>query len=711
MGQNYSHNPSPSPDQAQGSRWPVSALKPAAWGTDGTLCRICATLPIQETLMYGYSYQAQFLSQMGRTISLSANCTLCGMMVEALRGQPHFRYKTNPTTVLYQISGLPRICIDVYDKSGGPELRGHIRLLKEYRRLLPSGLPSNNTTEEDENFGRPIKNQQVDFRLIRSWLDKCVNDPDHDCGTRLSDPTDIILIDVQERRLVRKRTHAKYLALSYVWGQVGGLQTENQNYQALQEEGSLSPDNPDIPRVIVDSMILTQQLHERYLWVDRLCIIQDDVSKHASIQNMGKIYSHALLTIFALSGEDATHGLPGVKRGSRPPQTIRRVNGMSLAPALPSLQYALEASLHTTRGWTFQEVLLSPRRLFFSDRQAYFTCMKGNEVHCEDCPKFMYDWSFERVYGLKGRSGLYGSLVESYTRRTLRFDSDVLDAFSGISSLLNRDNYMDCWEEMYSGLPRRDFLYALLWCPVQTPIRRPPRTRDQIEESFPSWSWIGWKGAITYNPVWTWSDEVWREEVFAPGPIDLLPLNGPPMNIYRPRGSPHEGYCSCAFGERINQHGGAGFSDQQEQSPSDIASPNRQSILQFQTLSVPAICFSHRQDQLTEDDDRANSLRLFDGDGKECGIILAAVPPEIDSIVSECKYLFLCYGREPVDFSTLKKLGIYDALCNDPDWCRCVPFFLLVRPAQGVWERVALAIIQPRTFEREGPKWEDIRLG
>ncbi|PWY88863.1 hypothetical protein BO94DRAFT_574865 [Aspergillus sclerotioniger CBS 115572] len=670
MGQSYSRSLSSSP--AHSKKWQLIALKKIPRYTDGTLCRNCADLPIWETLADNTPYSGG----LARTIILSASCTHCGIVIEALRGQPHPLYEEIPTTAVYRVSGQPSICIYLSDKSGGRDLRSHIRLLAESRMRLTTRLLSHHTLDGD-HFGRTIK-QQIDFRLVRSWLDECINHADHDCGSVRSDLPFILLIDVQDRRLVRARGHVKYLALSYVWGQVGGLQTVTQNYKAVQEKGSLCPDNPDIPRVITDSMILVQQLNERYLWVDRLCIIQD----------MGKMQTMAcqVLDLGLGPADDQT------SEGRRPYACTSR----------PSLCFT--ASRYTSRGWTFQEVLLSPRRLFISDRQAYFTCMEGNGAHCEDRNHTLDYLSFKQVYGLTDRLGLYGGLVESYTRRTLTYDSDILDAFSGISSILMRDNPMHGWEELYSGLPRREFLYSLLWSPIETPVRRPPRRADLIEESFPSWSWIGWKGLISYQPVWAWSNMKGREEVFAPGPIKLIQPNGAETTVYQPQGGSHEGYCSCAIWERSPYtpacvHGTS-------EPISGPSSPASQSVLHFRTLSIPADSFSYEEGLGLENDGRIGCFRLFHE--QECGVIIGQLPRDIN--LDECMYIFLCYGKELPKNTSVMRMGVYNVLCRDSDWCGCIPFCLLVRGCEGFWERVGLAIIQPMAFEAAQPKWEDIQL-
>jgi hypothetical protein len=63
-------------------------------------------------------------------------------------------------------------------------------------------------------------------------------------------------------------------------------------------------------------MIVTKELHIRYLWVDALCIVQDDLSeKYTQMAIMAQIYLHAAVCLVAAAGSDANAGLPGVSTG------------------------------------------------------------------------------------------------------------------------------------------------------------------------------------------------------------------------------------------------------------------------------------------------------------------------------------------------------------------------------------------------------------
>jgi Heterokaryon incompatibility protein (HET) len=63
----------------------------------------------------------------------------------------------------------------------------------------------------------------------------------------------------------------------------------------------------NLPATLEDAMLLVKDLGERYLWIDTLCIIQDDAqSKHRNIRQMGLVYSRAFATIVGLHGRMPT---------------------------------------------------------------------------------------------------------------------------------------------------------------------------------------------------------------------------------------------------------------------------------------------------------------------------------------------------------------------------------------------------------------------
>ncbi|KAH8897689.1 heterokaryon incompatibility, partial [Thozetella sp. PMI_491] len=163
-----------------------------------------------------------------------------------------------------------------------------------------------------------------------------------------------------------------FVALSYKWGSTAS--------------GAPTTPLPEfLPATVTDAIYVTMQLGYNYLWVDRYCISQNDQhAKHVQIQSMNLVYKHAALTIIAATGEDATAGLSGVRPRKKPMQLSIKLGHMQLVATMDQIT-DIATSPWNSRGWTFQEGLLSNRRLLFGPRQISFECQAMN---CLESIKF-----------------------------------------------------------------------------------------------------------------------------------------------------------------------------------------------------------------------------------------------------------------------------------------------------------------------------------
>jgi hypothetical protein len=116
---------------------------------------------------------------------------------------------------------------------------------------------------------------------------------------------------------------------------------------------------------------------------------------------MAAIYDAATVTLVACTARDATCPLPGVTANTRMPYLID-ISGMSEDQAmwaqepLLSLGGVLARSPHHHRAWTFQEVILSRRCLFFFGSKLFFQCQTSLRKE---------DLSTEQVMGRLTRLG------------------------------------------------------------------------------------------------------------------------------------------------------------------------------------------------------------------------------------------------------------------------------------------------------------------
>ncbi|KAF2136615.1 uncharacterized protein K452DRAFT_313050 [Aplosporella prunicola CBS 121167] len=253
----------------------------------------------------------------------------------------------------------------------------------------------------------------------------------------------------------------------------------------MEKSGALSDGNDAIPLVIRDAILATTELGLRYLWVDCICIQQDNESDvRSQIGSMDIIYSHAALTIVAAAGDNADDGLSGVRSRRRMmPQYTACIQGLHLIGSQNKDHYSqISDSTWATRGWTFQEKALSKRILYFTESQAAYKCQVT--TYCEDA---ILETDYRRIPVevhqdlqheprlTKGCFEKFFRYAKDYTGRELTYESDVLDAFKGAMNLLEPRV-----GEFFWGHPMDGFDDSLLW------RRSEGRRLETAPRSFPS---------------------------------------------------------------------------------------------------------------------------------------------------------------------------------------------------------------------------------
>ncbi|KAI1630199.1 heterokaryon incompatibility protein-domain-containing protein [Exophiala viscosa] len=312
-----------------------------------------------------------------------------------------------------------------------------------------------------------------------------------------------MLICLPDQCLVDANGSEKYVALSYVWGcDQTPLATTKSNLEHLREKNSFSSPcvRNRLPGAIRRAMEFTRLLGVEFLWVDRLCIVQDDpVHATSQINSMGSIYSGSYLTLCASDGQDAATSLRGIEQCSEPRNIVQEVldfdDGAGITRWAKNIKY--EDTPYPKRGWIFQEQVLSPRKLSFTGSGLSWECqtVRGNERDIEDEP---IGYSFGE-YTIVHEDTLWpclkkwDNLLTAFLRRVLTYKSDILRAFSGIVEALGDSALGD----FHYGLPEQFFDAALLWIPEDSLTRRRDETRGSQADSFPSWSWAGWEGAVS----------------------------------------------------------------------------------------------------------------------------------------------------------------------------------------------------------------------
>lgn len=364
----------------------------------------------------------------------------------------------------------------------------------------------------------------VDYDLLKRQLSECDLSHGELCAS-FQKPNVIplntlpsLLINVESMALEQiTDMDTKYAALSYVWGQKPMLQTSRTNLATHQALGGL--DAAELSRVVIDAISVVHGLGLQYLWVDALCIVQDDFdNKTKEIERMANIYNFAYVTLVSLSGQCADDPLPGVSVPR--PQITHSVQGMALTAQLLPLQQNALNKTYETRAWTFQERLTSRRCLYFGEHQVYFECHENSASDHEHIfpPRDRKgSFGFNILHSLADRMLVAGEasegnrhvyreehlsawsqLVSEYTSRNLTHCSDVENAFLGIQNVLRQQLG---WR-FIGGLPIDILDWALLWLPHGQLERRSWQSEHgqrSVASHPPSWSWYGWVGQISYS--------------------------------------------------------------------------------------------------------------------------------------------------------------------------------------------------------------------
>jgi len=164
----------------------------------------------------------------------------------------------------------------------------------------------------NDNTAKPIVEAETRLDVIKSWIKTCTENHGSPCLTPKPEasawPT--WLIDTVNACIVEGEIADRYLTLSYVWGGVQTLHLSSSNIDHLRQQGSLVEMKSTLSRTIRKALEVTRLLEERYIFVDQLCIVQDDQQhKKVEIENVAQIYANCFLTLVAATGSSADYGL------------------------------------------------------------------------------------------------------------------------------------------------------------------------------------------------------------------------------------------------------------------------------------------------------------------------------------------------------------------------------------------------------------------
>jgi hypothetical protein len=381
----------------------------------------------------------------------------------------------------------------------------------------------------------PLRPQTFSVDKAKSWITMCLTNHGELCGKDDKSPRVPVrgmkVIDCNTLEIKPTTADTKWIALSYVWRLAVDNTTSSsviQSPAASQTRESRLPDM--IPSLIADAIKVARCLGYNYLWVDRYCINQGDKAEvKEQIAQMDRIYRGAEFTIIA-AGDN--NGLEGVSDSIKRP-SLRFMNfgpTAMLYESDPNPITEIRRSPWFSRGWTFQEAVLSRRRLFFTPSQVLFecatsTCCEMGDLGSQTLQTAAHLTSFSlealvypeiprltQLLGFATKTNLPPdlqsavtpleeyleeamALLKLYRRKSLSVESDTLDAFAGVLKVFEETPYeirhlqgipypqqhKDKGVDMMQ-LQQRVLALGLTW-----------NGQASRRRGFPSWTWAGWE--------------------------------------------------------------------------------------------------------------------------------------------------------------------------------------------------------------------------
>jgi len=237
------------------------------------------------------------------------------------------------------------------------------------------------------------RRKDAHFRLLSEWLERCDSTHDHrreepyprtekprlprrllyvghdknvGAYASLAEEDDLFLVSTYDE--LGFNLLSPYIAVSHRWGHWDKkFQTTTANIKERKNRMSFS----GLEKTFQDAIIVARRLGFNFLWIDPLCIVQDDKEElRDEIKNMEDIFSLASCTIAATSAKNGEKGL------------LCR----SGVPASNNFDDEVEKAELSSRGWVLQERALSRRTIHFGAIQTYWEC--GSGIACEFDPEF-----------------------------------------------------------------------------------------------------------------------------------------------------------------------------------------------------------------------------------------------------------------------------------------------------------------------------------
>jgi hypothetical protein len=354
---------------------------------------------------------------------------------------------------------------------------------------------------------------------IKTWMRTCETEHEH-CPQqhstglpkrvlRIAD--DSVSLYISKKEDVQKEDQG-YVALSYRWGNDLPLRLTHDTMDAFIQGRPIS----ELPETLQDAVHISRNLGFEFLWIDALCIIQDDQNDWAEQSaQMADIYRHSSLNLCAADSAGCGSGMvekaaphlmeiaAATAQSTGLTETVVLVGGPIASAEIDVSDCGLQS-----RGWVFQEGLCSSCGLYVSRRHGlWWDCrtmvdvidasesvLTGDTDHAfnpltlrRSLPPIDHNMS------VRDFSFTWYDWMQVYTSKDLTRQTDRLPAVAGMASYVASLSGM----KYRAGLWEEDLLCGLAW------RRSSSGHAKRIPGGAPTWSWASVTGPVYYDQFFT----------------------------------------------------------------------------------------------------------------------------------------------------------------------------------------------------------------
>jgi hypothetical protein len=327
--------------------------------------------------------------------------------------------------------------------------------------------------------GRDVDHRRSSFvPVITEWFQNChENHPKCPRNIDVLLPTLVLAVgDASSDCICLKEVFGQrgsYAALSHCWG--GGIKTKTTIANLEINKKGLRYN--ELPLSFQHAVTATRDLGLNFLWIDALCIIQDDQDDwQEESGKMAAIYRDAYLVLGADMSANSHGGFLDIRGGGyhgkgRPIATVDNVDSLIFARlehatnSISSLGHPLALEPLSKRAWTLQEQTLASKMIHFASRELIWECNSGLFCQCMKLDQYDADTTVRvslrpsLALPFPQRFRAWYKVVNEAMCRDITKPEDVLPCLSGIAHSLQEDGAGD----YLAGLWYHDLPAGLLW--------------------------------------------------------------------------------------------------------------------------------------------------------------------------------------------------------------------------------------------------------